>query len=104
MLCEPASNALHRRYLACLIELPQPAEAPQLALEIAGGLAEVLKARRPPVHRVDLHQRIDQLLADPLAFRWRVKGRGDARDDDIAEHALHHIKGRTDRRLIRAHR
>ena len=68
MLGEPRPDALHRGDLARLVELPQPAEAAHLALQIAGRLAEALQPRRPPVDRVDLRQRLDQLLADPPAL------------------------------------
>ena len=68
VLAEPAPHVLHGGDLARLVELPQAAEAAQLALEIAGRLAEALEARRAPVDRVDLHQRVDQLLADPASL------------------------------------
>ncbi len=72
------------RDLARPVELPQAAEAPQLALEVAGGLAEVLEPGGPPVDRVDLHERVDQLLGDPPALLGVVQRGGNARDDHLA--------------------
>src|ERR1019366_17771 len=59
----PAPHAPDSGDLAGFVEPPQPAEAAQLALEVAGGLADPLQAGRPPVDVVDLHQCVDQLLA-----------------------------------------
>ena len=64
MLGEPLADPLDRGDLARLVELPQAAEAPQLAFQVAGRLAEALEAHRPPIHAVDLDERVDQLLAD----------------------------------------
>ncbi len=64
MLGEPRADALDGGDLTRLVELPQTAEAAQLALEVAAGLAEALEARRLPVDGVDLDERVDQLLAD----------------------------------------
>src|ERR1019366_3425095 len=104
VLAEPAPHALHSGDLAGLVELPQPAEAAQLALEVAGGLAEPLQAGRPPVDVVDLHQCVDQLLAYLAALLGGVEGARDARDDDLAGHQLHHGEGRADGVLLLAHR
>ena len=51
----------------------RPAEAPQLALQVAGRLAEALEARRAPVDRVDLNERVDQLLARSAGARRGVE-------------------------------
>ena len=104
VLRQPGADALHGGYLAGLVQLPQAEEPPHLAFEIAGRLAEVLEARRPPVHGVDLHERVDQLLADPAALRRRVQRGGDARDDHLALDALHHVERRADHRGVLAHR
>ena len=69
-------DALHRGELARLVVLPQPAETPHLALQVAGRLAEALEAGGAPVDRVDLDERVDQLLADPPALLGRVQGGG----------------------------
>ena len=69
VLGQPAADALDRGDLARLVQLPQPAEAPQLALQVAARLAEALQAHRLPVHGVDLDERVDQLLGDPRALR-----------------------------------
>src|SRR3954452_23139875 len=64
---QPVGDRLDRRDLARLVVLPQPEEALELALEVAGGLAEPLQARGLPVDRVDLDQGIDELFAHPPA-------------------------------------
>ena len=75
MLGEPGADGLDGGDLTRLVELPQPAEAPQLAFQVAGRLAEVLEPGRAPVDGVDLHERVDQLLADAATFVGRVQRR-----------------------------
>ena len=82
---EPLADLLHHRQLARLVVLPQPAEAAQLALQVAGRLAVALEAARAPVHVVDLDQRVHQLLGGAAALvgcvergrdlRWRARSR-----------------------------
>ena len=90
------ADALDGRDLARLVELPQAEEAAQLALEVAGRLAEVLEARGAPVDGVDLDERVDQLLADQAPLLGGVERVGDARDDHLALDPLHHVEGRAD--------
>ena len=95
-----APTRLDRRDLARLVQLPQPAEAPQLALQIAGRLAEALQPRRAPVDRVDLDERVDQLARRSGGVRSGVSsGVGDARDDHLALDPLHHVERRSRSRL-----
>ena len=47
-----------------LLILPEAEEAPQLAFEVAGRLAESLQPGRLPVDGVDLHERVDELVGD----------------------------------------
>ncbi len=102
----PASRPtrLYRWDLARLVQLPQAPEAPQLALQVAGGPAEALEAHRPPVDRVDLDERVDQLLGDPSALLGRVQRGGNARDDHLALDPLHHVERAADRGGVLAHR
>ena len=80
--------------------LPQAEEAPQLALEVAGRLAEALQARVAPVDGVDLDQRVDELLADAPPVVGAVERGGHRAGDDVALDALHEIEGRADHRLV----
>ena len=72
-VCRAASARPPRpRELARAVVLPQPDEAPQLALQIAGRLAEALQPDRRPVDRVQLDERVDQLIGDPRRARSGV--------------------------------
>ena len=64
--------------LARAVVLPQADEAAQLALEVAGRLAEALQAGVAPVDGVDLDQRVDELLADAAAVFQGVERGGTA--------------------------
>ncbi len=90
MLGQPRADALDGRDLARLVELPQPGEPAQLALEVAGRLAEALEARRAPVDGVDLDERVDQLLADRRALLGGVE-RGRARSVTITSPSIRSI-------------
>ena len=75
-----APTLLDGRDLARLVQLPQAREAPQLALQVAGRLAEALQPGRAPVDRVDLDERVDQLLGRSAARSAGVSSAvGDAR-------------------------
>ena len=100
---QPSAHSLHGRDLARLVHLPQPREASQLPLEIAGRLAKALQSNRPPVHRVNLRQRLDQLLGDHAPLRRYVQGPRDAGDHHLARDALHHVEGAADRGRVLAH-
>ena len=100
---EPFADRLDRRDLARAVVLPQAEEAAQLALEVAGRLAEALEARVAPVDGVDLDQRVDELLADaPAVLEAVERGRHRARDD-VALDALHDVERRADDGLVVAH-
>ena len=104
MLGKPRTDAFHGGDIARLVELPKSAEAPQLAVEIAAGLAKALEARRAPIDGVDLDKRVDQLLADPFALLGSVERGGCVPHDHLALHALHQVEGAADQRLVLAHR
>jgi hypothetical protein len=53
---------------------------------------------------VDLHQRVDQLLADAFALGRRVQLDGQLRHDRLSLDPLHHVEGAADHVLLRAHR
>ena len=63
VLAQPAADALDGRQLARAVALPEPAEALELALEVAVGPAEALQPGGAPVDGVQRHERVDQLLA-----------------------------------------
>ena len=67
VLAEPARRPLDGRDLARLVDLPEAEEAPQLALEVAGRLAEALQPGRLPVDGVDLDERVDELVGRSAA-------------------------------------
>ena len=90
--------------LARAVVLPQPAEAPQLALEVAGRLAEPLEPDRRPIHRVELDQRVDQLVGDPGALLGRVERGGIASVITSPCDPLHHVERRADHGRVVAHR
>ena len=97
---EPFAHRLDGGDVARAVVLPQAEEAPQLALEVAGRLAEALEAGVAPVDGVDLDERVDELLADAPAVVGAVeRGRHRARDD-VALDALHDEEGRADDRLV----
>ena len=72
-------DRLDRRDVARAVVLPQAEEAPQLALEVAGRLAEALEAGGAPVDRVDLDERVDELLAHAPAVVGAVERGGHRR-------------------------
>ena len=102
-LCSPshARDVVEHRQLARLVVLPQAAEAPQLALEVAGRLAVALQPARLPVDRVDLDQRVDELLAEPRRRSSSRRARRAARSTITSPRdALHHVERRADHRLV----
>ena len=64
MAASHAADLLDLGELARAVVLPQPAEAAQLALEVARRLAEALEADCRQVDRVQLDERVDQLIGD----------------------------------------
>src|SRR4051794_28924126 len=82
VVAQPGADGLDLGDVARLVVLPQPGEAPQLALEVAGRLAEALQPAGLPVDRVDLDERVDELLADPPAPVGAVEALGDRVGDD----------------------
>ena len=73
--------------------LPQAAEAPHLALQVAGGLPVALEAARPPVDLVHLGQPVHELGADRAALAGLVEPRRNVRGHNHAVHLLHHVEG-----------
>ena len=101
---QPRADGLDRRDVTRAVVLPQPEEAPQLALEVAGRLAEALEAGGPPVDGVDLDEAVDELLAHAPAVLLAVERRRDVLRDDVPVDALHDVERRADDRLVVAHR
>ena len=100
VLGQPRGDAVEHRQLARAVVLPQPAEAAQLAVEVAGRLAVALEPAGAPVDGVDLHQRVDQLLADPRARRSSSSAGGTSAVMHVALHPLHHVERRADHGLV----
>ena len=96
LLAEPARDATRRRDLARLVDLPEAEEAPQLALEVAGRLAEALEPGRLPVDGVDLDERVDELVGDQRAVAGAVELGRDLARDHVALDALHQVERRAD--------
>ncbi len=99
-----ASDLLHCGQLSRAVVLPQPVEPPQLALQIAGRLAEPIEADLSPVDLVQLDQRVEQLVSDPLSVLGRVERLRNARRDDVALHLLHHVERCSDDLDVVTHR
>ena len=105
VLAQPRSHVLDSRDVARAMALPEAAEAPQLAFEVAAGVArEPLQPARAPVDRVDLDERVDELLAAAAPLRRRVECRWHGAREDLAVHALHEVERRADDRRVVAHR
>ncbi len=51
---------------------------------------------------MDLHEGVDELVADPPALFGVVERLGDVDDDHLAEHQVHQVEGRADDRLVGA--
>ena len=101
MLGQPRRDALDGGQIARAVVLPQPAEAPQLALEVALGPGrEVRQAGARQSTRVHLDERVDELLADPPALGRRVERGRHARRHDVARDALHDVERRADQRRV----
>ena len=73
---QPFGRLLDLGHLAGLVVLPQVGEAPQLALEVAGGLAEALEPVLERVESVDLGERVDELAGDRLSLLRVSSGAG----------------------------
>ena len=86
--------------LARAVVLPQPGEAPQLALEVARRAAVALEAARAPVGGVDLDERVDQLARRSAALQALRQLGG----DHVAVDALHHVERRAGDGLVVARR
>ncbi len=98
VLGQPRGEPVEHRQLARAVVLPQAAEAAELAVEVTGRLAVALEAAGAPVDGVDLHQRVDQLLAD-AAF-LAVQRPWNLRRHDVARDPLHHVERRADHGLV----
>ena len=86
------------RDLARAVDLPQAVEAPQLALEVAGRLAESLQPQRASSRRAcSSTRRVDQLVGDvPAAARACRATAGIVLGDHGAADTLHDVERRAD--------
>ncbi len=80
VLRQPRTDALDGGDLARLVDLPQPAEAAQLALEVAGRLAEALQSGRLPIDargspRARRSAARRSACAAPASPAWRARSR-----------------------------
>jgi predicted ATPase/DNA-binding SARP family transcriptional activator len=92
------------RQLARGVDLPEPRPPAQLALEVAGRLAQGLEAARAPVDGVQLGQRVHELEAEAAALGRRVEVRRQRLADDRPDDLLHDVERRADHAVVLAHR
>jgi hypothetical protein len=83
---------------------PQPTEPPQLPLQVSGRLAEPLEAGCDPVDRMQLHERIDELVGDPLALSVGGERPRDLLGDHLSLNPLHDVERGADHGGVLAHR
>jgi hypothetical protein len=85
-------------------QVPLPAPAPDLAFEIAGGFAEVAKAHRLGVDRVQIGENLDQCIdaiVDGVLVTERLELVGVAHD--AAVDVLDHLERGTKHRIVVTH-
>lgn len=98
---EPGGRLLDLGHGAGLAEVPEPAEPPQLAFQVAVvALAEPLQAGAAPVDRVQLDESVDQLVDQGRAGLRGVEAGGQAGPDDVALDLLHHVERHSERGLV----
>ena len=82
---------LERRVALDPGRVPLPGPPPDLALQVAGGTAELAQADRLGVHGVQVGQHVDQALADRAALRAYLAELGPLDDDTpLYRVELHH--------------
>ena len=91
-IAEPGGELRHERELARGVVLPERAEAADLALEVAVGAAEVGQARARDVHRVQLHQRVDEVATSPPARIAATQRRRQLVCHDVTAQLLHEVE------------
>jgi len=80
--------------------LPESGEAPHLALEVTGGLPVALQAAGAPVHLVQLHEGIHELLGRPASLLGRVERPRDCAGEHAPVYLLHHVERDAQHRLV----
>ena len=101
---EPGRHLDDGRDLARRVDLPQLREAAHLALEVAAGAGERGERQLRDVRRMDLDERIDELLAEPAPRRRLLETRRQVARDDVAVEEPHHVEGHADHALVLADR
>ena len=104
MLPQPRGHLLDGGDLARAVVLPQAAEAAHLPLEVARRPAEPLEAGGLPVHGVDLHERVDELLAHAPPVGDVVERGRDLAREDVPLDPAHDEERRADDARVLAHR
>ena len=104
MLGQPAADLGHLGQIAGAVVLPEAAEATQLALQVAGRLAEAVEPEPLPVGVVQFDQPVDQLVGDPATLPVVVEGGRDRVGDHLTLDQFHHVERRADHLLVVAHR
>ena len=90
------SQLLHRGQLARAVHLPGAGEAPQLALEVAGGLCRAVEPRGGEVHGVHRHQGVDELVGDHMALAGQIERRRQLALQHVPPDQLHDHERRAD--------
>ena len=99
-----AETSLDARDLARLVDLPELREAPHLALVVAPRSRERGEAGRRDVGRVDLDERVDEVVAErPLGGLALEPGRQLVRRDEAVE-VRHHVERDAEQALVLADR
>ena len=89
-------HLLDERQLARACQLPEPGEAAELALEVAGRPAEALGGR----DGMELGERVDELVPDAATLGGRVELRRQLVVEDDAVHDVHHVERNAEGGLV----
>src|SRR3954469_5020939 len=99
---EPLADLEAVGELARRVDLPQARPAAELALEVAGRLAEPVEPARRVVDGVEVDEAVDELEAEPAALVGRVDRLRDPVGDDRANDLLHDVERRADDAVVLA--
>ncbi len=90
---KPRRELADERLLARRVVLPERREALQLALEIAGGTAEIGQARALDVDRVQLDEGVDEVVAGRTACVGARERAGQLLGHDMPAQLFHDVEG-----------
>jgi hypothetical protein len=97
---QEARDFVDSRDLAGLVSFPLLGPQPDLPLQVSLAVSGVPQPDRRWVDRVQFTERVNELLADPIAVRWSVERGGDLIAQREAVQRLHEIEGCTDDRRV----